>query len=187
MRTRERVVAAFSQLLGDGSYADLSVTEVCRVAGVHRVTFYGHWPDLDSLATDVFAGMIDEMSVVPVRPTDSQLSPHEIAQDYAEAMRRILRVIAERREDYRTLLASPGGGIAARLVPVVQARAELMTSRLESRGLDTSGSGRFGAAFIAGGVVAAFTEWSQSNSVDVDAATAEILSQMPAWWPQPDL
>ena len=44
-KTRKLLVEALAQLLEEKSFQELSVTDICRRAMVHRTTFYAHFND----------------------------------------------------------------------------------------------------------------------------------------------
>lgn len=57
-RTRERVVAAASQLLLDGGVAGLTVEAVIQRSGVARSTIYRHWPTRGDLVASAFSALM---------------------------------------------------------------------------------------------------------------------------------
>ena len=48
-KTRKLLVEALAQLLEEKSFQELSVTDICRRAMVHRTTFYAHFNDKQEL------------------------------------------------------------------------------------------------------------------------------------------
>ena len=52
-RTREKVLAAAHELLRDHGPGGLSYSALAESSGVGRATLYRHWPDIDSLLTDL--------------------------------------------------------------------------------------------------------------------------------------
>ena len=58
MRTRERIDAAFVQLLHRRSYGDIRVSDITKKAGVGRATFYAHYSDKDELLRSQFERIV---------------------------------------------------------------------------------------------------------------------------------
>ena len=44
--TRKRIEAVVQDLLQTKKLQEITVSEVCRLAGIHRTTFYGHFLDI---------------------------------------------------------------------------------------------------------------------------------------------
>ncbi len=59
--TRERIVAAATELIRDRPYAELNVDEVMRAAGLGRTIFYRHFDDLGDLMLRVNRPAIAEL------------------------------------------------------------------------------------------------------------------------------
>ncbi|WP_129843720.1 TetR/AcrR family transcriptional regulator [Streptomyces sp. RFCAC02] len=186
VRTRERVVRALFDALAAAPLEELTVARLCRDAGVHRVTFYGHWPDIRTLAADVFAEEVDRLARVPEDVISEAAGPAELAAAYERALRDQLREILERRDVYRTLFASGSdAGFRRRLLAAQQERAEAAVTQLARAGAEVPGrASAYPAAFIAGGVVAAFEAWAVGGATGVEAAARAITAQLPGWWPR---
>jgi AcrR family transcriptional regulator len=60
-QSRERIVAAVEELVRHTSYAELSVDEVMREAGIGRTLFYRHFDDLADLLMRAGREAIDEL------------------------------------------------------------------------------------------------------------------------------
>ena len=60
-QSRERIVAAAEELVRHTSYAELSVDEVMREAGIGRTIFYRHFDDLADLLMRAGREAIDEL------------------------------------------------------------------------------------------------------------------------------
>ncbi|WP_460800765.1 TetR/AcrR family transcriptional regulator [Microbacterium sp. GXF6406] len=183
LRTREAIVAAIRDAVSEVPLEALSVSEICRRAGVHRVTFYGHWPDASSAIIDAFASLIDRVAAVDVDIVAAARTPRELAARYEAALAgQFIQIIAH-RPVYRALMASPA--FEQELFRALHARAEAAIAALEALGTAVPGSGSgIAAAQLSGGVVAASTAWARSDQDDVDAVTVESIAQLPGWWPR---
>ena len=66
-RTHESLTNALFDLLRQHDLTEISISELCRTAGVHRTTFYGHYADIYAFAGDSFASILDDVSgAIPV-------------------------------------------------------------------------------------------------------------------------
>jgi AcrR family transcriptional regulator len=59
---RPRVRAAFEALVGELGFADLTVEELARRAGVSRMTFYAHWSNKYELLAEVAGETVRELA-----------------------------------------------------------------------------------------------------------------------------
>ncbi len=186
VRTRERLVHALLDSLAAHPLESLSVAGICRLAGVHRVTFYGHWPDIRSLAAEVFAQSVDRLARVPQEVISAAAGPADLAAAYERALRGQLREILDHRAVYRALFASDSdAGFRRRMVAAQRERARAAIRELARLGVEIPGSATgHPAAYIAGGVVAAFEVWALGDATDVEAAATDIAAQLPGWWPR---
>ncbi|UCM86654.1 TetR/AcrR family transcriptional regulator [Streptomyces marincola] len=186
VRTRERLTNAFRDALPETSLDQLSVAEICRRAGVHRVTFYGHWPDIRSLAAEVFAQSVDRLARVPQDVISAAAGPADLAAAYERALRGQLREILDQRAAYRALFTSDtDAGFRRRLEAAQRERALAAIRELTRLGVAVPGAAAgYPAGYIAGGVVTAFETWALGDATDVEAAATDIAAQLPHWWPR---
>lgn len=184
LRTRTLILQAVRDALTEVPIDDLTVSELSRRAGVHRVTFYGHWPDVQAAASDAFAEVIDRLATIDERDVAIATRPGELASHYQRALVAQLVEIRDHRDVYRTLAASPA--FARRLIETLGGRAELAVTSLVRLGVRVPGvESGLATAYIAGGIVAASLEWARTDDDDVEAAAQEINAQLPGWWPEP--
>jgi len=184
LRTRTLILQAVRDALTEVAIDDLTVSELSRRAGVHRVTFYGHWPDVQAAASDAFAEVIDRIATIDERDVATATRPGELATRYQRALVAQLVEIRDHRDIYRTLADSPI--FARRLIEALHDRAALAVSSLVQLGVDVPGAGSgLATAHIAGGIVAASLHWARTDDQDVEEAARQITAQLPAWWPQP--
>ncbi|WP_051359483.1 TetR/AcrR family transcriptional regulator [Paucisalibacillus globulus] len=62
LRTRSNLKKAMLKILQEKEFKDISITEIAKVAGCNRVTFYSHYSDSTLLLTDIFQDYLDELS-----------------------------------------------------------------------------------------------------------------------------
>jgi AcrR family transcriptional regulator len=64
-RSRQTVLTATIELLGEVGYGALAMEAVAARSGVAKSTIYRHWPNRDALVTDAFAALREEASTAP--------------------------------------------------------------------------------------------------------------------------
>ncbi|MDY0909933.1 TetR/AcrR family transcriptional regulator [Microbacterium sp. CFBP9034] len=183
-RTREALGSALVRLLQVQPLDELSVAALCREAGVHRTTFYGHADGVDTFAVAWFTRDIDDLSAV----APAAESPRDVAGEYLHALRATLQHVAAQRTVFRAMFASGSrGALRSALEERLRSRAALAIDVLDAHGaagLPSGGRARVEAsAFIAGGLVGVIEAWTQESDDDADAAGARVLALMPRWWP----
>lgn len=57
---QKRIKSAFLKLLGENDYAKITVTQICKEAGISRVTFYIWYEGKDSLMDDFFNDILED-------------------------------------------------------------------------------------------------------------------------------
>ena len=182
LRSRTSILEAIRAALAESPIDDLTVSEISRRAGVHRVTFYGHWPDVRAAAFDAFAEVIDGIATIDEQDVASATHPAELAAHYRRALTAQLSEIRDRRAIYRSL--SESSAFSRRLLEALTDRAELAVQAMVRLGVDVPGAASgTAAAHLAGGVVAASARWARTDDDDIEAATSEFAAQLPGWWP----
>ena len=66
MTTEENILNAYNRLASSKRVDQITVSDICRTAGIHRTSFYGHFQDIHTLQSKVDAlqriGMNTELS-----------------------------------------------------------------------------------------------------------------------------
>ncbi|WP_026926173.1 TetR/AcrR family transcriptional regulator [Granulicoccus phenolivorans] len=60
-RTRAHLRRALAELLGQHQFREITVTQLCAAALVHRTTFYKHYADKEALFDDLLSDRINEV------------------------------------------------------------------------------------------------------------------------------
>ncbi len=173
-RTRRTLTAlrqALATLLEDKPLSHITVSELCRVAGIHRTTFYKHFDAVPEVAATVVHDL-GRSVVGPRRSDDGGLT-------YRAWLTAVLEHVAEHRRLYARLIGS--GGDPA-LVRAVSWQFRLRTDRfLRETGAaaerDIAVLSRvLGYGFY--GLVEGTLE--DDDTVDVDASVERFLATLPA-------
>ncbi|WP_431028342.1 TetR/AcrR family transcriptional regulator [Lysinibacillus sp. LZ02] len=62
IRTRKKLKDAVLTLVKEKDFKAISITEIAKVAGCNRVTFYSHYEDSTQLLADIFKDYLDELA-----------------------------------------------------------------------------------------------------------------------------
>lgn len=90
-RTRAHLRRALAELLAHRSFREITVTELCEAAMVHRTTFYKHYADKDALFDDLLGERIGQLfleaGLHPGRPVSEPGRPVERLAGFLGRMR----------------------------------------------------------------------------------------------------
>jgi AcrR family transcriptional regulator len=189
VRTRQALAEALVRVLERSALADITVAELCREAGVHRTTFYGHADSVDDFALAEFSRGIDRLITVDVTPGAE--TPGNVAARYLGSMRAVFEHVAEDRAGYRALFGAKTRGLFRRALDErVRNRARIALGVWREQGVAGAPADDVtveeAAAFIAGGLVGLIETWALGESTDADAAVLRSSVLMPKWWPEPE-
>lgn len=93
-QSREKIQAIFMQLLQTKELSEISVSDICKQAGLNRTTFYSNYEDIYALA-DVVRESLEENLGVLYR---DEVVNHYNSNDYLK----LFRHIAENQMIYKT-------------------------------------------------------------------------------------
>jgi AcrR family transcriptional regulator len=181
-RTHEALTSALFDLLRRHDLTEISISELCRTAGVHRTTFYGHYADIYAFAADSFAHILDDLGSVGDIDSFDDLSPEEVTAVYGESTRRELAHILEHRAAYRMMFGTRvDAGFRRELYQRTLRRASLALAVWQRYGFGAGIDTATAASYIAGGSVGVLEDWAFSDDTDTDARTDAIMASWPAW------
>ncbi|MGW9114731.1 TetR/AcrR family transcriptional regulator [Microbacterium sp. NPDC055683] len=182
LRSRQRLQDALRVLLTREDLTEIGVAELCREAGVHRTTFYGHYTTVGDVAADLYASWLDEVGTVSALPGETLA---ELAARYADTTVTVLRSVTAERRTLRVLLASELSlSFRRRLQALFDERCLIAVRLFRERGLDVDFDDELAAAFVSGGIVGAILHWAGEDDADEEAYARAIISHMPPWWPR---
>ena len=58
IKTKKNLKATLIEMMGEISFEQISITELCKRAEISRITFYAHYSDKYALADDIFSDML---------------------------------------------------------------------------------------------------------------------------------
>jgi AcrR family transcriptional regulator len=186
-RSRESLRAAIYELASTRPATSISVTELCRTAGVTRETFYRHATSPLQLLSDTLQAEIDGFPAA----WNSAVATEDPAELFPETARAILEHVAAHADVYRaamqpTLLpplrANLERMMRPSLIEYLQANPGLIPSGVGAE--DTSGLGML-ASYAAAGCVGAIEWWLQEAQLDLDRGARLLIAATPAFWLSP--
>jgi len=153
-RTRQRLDAAFVELLRRRTYDGIRVADIARKGGVGRATFYAHYASKDEL----LRSQADRIVVPMLRPTPDQACMID-ATDFFEHTRAAPRL-------YHSIVSGSGRRI-------VEASLEAHVARVARRGGAPTGTGAVSPALVARFVAASLlglAAWWVETTAEMSAA-----------------
>lgn len=182
VRTREALEVGLWELLRDQDLADITVAALCRRAGVHRTTFYGHYRNILEFAASVYAEVVNRLGAVDVDQRGTGRTQAEVGVLYADALRRILVHTRSEHQTYRALFAT--GTFQEALADGLRPRFLLALYAWQGYGLVPVLDCDVAAAFLGGAYAAWIEQWVAGEDDDVEAWLASLTNLLPAWWPR---
>ena len=193
-RTHEALTTALFDLLRENDLTEISISELCRTAGVHRTTFYGHYADIYAFAGDSFARILDDLAELGDESTelsdtasdgDAATAPtvEEMTAAYYASIRGQLTHILEHRGAYRMMFGTRvDAGFRRELHTRLLRHATVAVGNWNRLGLALDVDPATAAAFISGGCVGVFEQWATSDDTDVDARARDIVGAADGWY-----
>jgi AcrR family transcriptional regulator len=175
-RTQERLRSAVLQLASTTRLSQISVTDLCRAAGVTRDTFYRHAAGVAELAADALEAEL--AAVTSALGAEAAIGDGE---------RMLLEHVRARSAVYRSamepLLAAPVRAGLERslrqgLEQWVQRRPGIVPGAIAGDAAAVS----LAVAYAAAGTVGAIEQWLHTDMADLDRAVAVILAASAEWW-----
>lgn len=181
-RTRVALRDALLERIDGRDLDGLSVAGLCRSAGVHRTTFYGHYPSAEAFAVEVLADLVDEAASVDGLDGGSV---GDIADAYYATLGRMLDLLARRRGAYRSLFrSSVGNAFREALRTVLRRRLDLALDVLGRHDLGPTGRPDLATAFLAGALASTLEAFVESDRSGVEDEARVVFGLFPPWWPR---
>ncbi|HLT84591.1 MAG TPA: TetR/AcrR family transcriptional regulator [Phototrophicaceae bacterium] len=180
-RTLALLERAMSSLLETQSISTINVSELCRVAGIHRTTFYKHFSSVAEFATTMFARLFDDLAVVSEEELPDSFE--EVPEYYRRALVRMLDHIAANRPVFSRLFASGGDHHLQRIIAdVMSERTREAHHRMAARGWTLPIDEDTAAHMVGAACTAAMGVWAAQDGGDSEARSREVMAALPSWW-----
>ncbi|MEK5057381.1 TetR family transcriptional regulator [Paenibacillus sp. FSL H7-0326] len=73
-KNREELIAASKQLFMENSFLSVKIHDICKSAGVSRVTFYKHFPSMDDLIFEIQMEILQAMTEFIMREATPEMN-----------------------------------------------------------------------------------------------------------------
>lgn len=117
-KTKKAAHSAFITLLGDHSFEEITITDICRIADINRKTFYNHYTGIYQL--------MEEIENLIVREFEQLLNQYNIdtvlnkPQIFFDALNNVIR---DKYEDYFRLVSSNySTGLVTKIIAALKMR-----------------------------------------------------------------
>lgn len=112
VRTEAAIRSAFLELVRDSPVASVSVSDVCRRAGISRNAFYLHHSSMAALYAAMVDELLDDMRAACITSAERMAASGELDEELTPS---VLSVLARHEGLLRALLPSDDGSLAKRL------------------------------------------------------------------------
>ena len=111
----ECINAAFSSLLQNKELRDITVTDICEIAGIERSTFYAHYNDVAALANDYAAQIEKQVSEQPHKENDFSWI-FEYIKEHPDLFKNYFKLgVSQVSSDYKTIFFRNGAYSVAKM------------------------------------------------------------------------
>lgn len=159
---------------------DITVSEICRSAGITRDTFYRHAASAVELLADALREQLD-----------FAMRPHQRAagrEEFRAAERALLSHVADHADIYRNSLRPQL--VAPLRANLTDALATALSDHLRRHpdalpravARDDASAMSMLAAYAAAGTVGAIEVWLSSSPLDIDHGVTTIIAASPEFW-----
>ena len=100
-KTKKTLKNALMKMLDEKDFEHISITEVCRIAEVSRITFYSHYNDKYALLDDIFNDMLAAGTEDYYRRQAENNPRGRLVAGYVNMLDSILKIYYDRFEFFR--------------------------------------------------------------------------------------
>jgi AcrR family transcriptional regulator len=181
VRARRALVDAFEKAVLERSPEEITVSALCRAAGVNRSTFYQHFASPDDVALQSLGDVFDLVrdADIVLRSAGSPVAPAEASR---RAITGVVTFLAARRALFARLLGPTGPARVRDAVTTAFVDHSIdALSRMAGRPDDVDLT--VVARFLAGGVLGVVGQWLAEPESDrtAEALVEELLLCLPSW------
>lgn len=187
-KTEEKIRQALTELLPQKGLAGMTVSDVCRTAGINRGTFYAHYTDKFDLLDQQIQRLADTLTQIVLgedegaSPSDSNdESPvaNDADSDGCELFtkERVVACLTYVRENYEFIAALTANGSDTRLKDFVKDLiGELFEKSAAARGVELRFKhDDYGREMLFSGVTSVFWLWLSKGCPETPAEITEIV------------
>jgi len=171
-KTKEKLFEAFRNLLADKTYEDITVNEICTVAGIRRATFYKHFTDKHDFMSSMAMSLIQRFDS---RMSRTKLKSYPV-EYHVEYVRRLVRFLVENGELVNSIFKSKM--LASLVGMIVQENYKILCVRLAhsvENGEKLVASIDTTATLLAGGIGSIIVKWFEA---EMPTSQEELTTQI---------
>nr|WP_245364084.1 TetR/AcrR family transcriptional regulator [Cohnella thailandensis] len=151
-----------TELLQEASFESVNVTDIAKIAGINRVTFYNHYDSKDELIAEILDLQLDEyVSLMekfdPKAPTEGVIASHEsfIRINYEH--------FGQFSKVYKLLLSDDFPAYTQRFVSIMQKSIRNVLSHMKGNPDLDEEDYAFFSEWIVGGTMQTIRNWIRSG------------------------
>jgi len=164
-RTHARIREVFETLVLTRSFQEITVSEISRLVGINRKTFYAHYASTMALLTDLVHELIEECGAVNFALGDAEGTM---------PLASFFEILSRREALHRRLICSPDYGFAFQMIADSLAREKVPIAAADSEDFER----RALTVFLSGSVMQVYREWLLADKPIPEAALAAFLEKM---------
>lgn len=165
--TKQKIKGTFLRLLKEKKANQITVTEICRGAQIHRTTFYGHYEDIPSLYQEMVGEMYQEIMGYFV---DTDWKNGE------NGFEKLFRLIEERKEFFRQYFDTVGPYLSQK-ERLPELLMEHMDALVAEMGYETREELEYHQTFFCNGLVAMIQHWLSRDCRETPEELCAILER----------
>ena len=178
-KTKHALKSALLELLTTQAFDVISITELCKIANVSRITFYTHYKDKFALLDDIFNDILIIGKEGYHRRQEENNPENNLTQGYLNVLDSILSLYYERYDFFQHVVPETNPYLAFRFYRILLDTVESHTDKLKAS-YSLKYSARQIAGFICFGLFGFISE-SYTSKVpleQVQAGARQLLTDL---------
>ena len=131
-KTKRALKSALLKLLTTQAFDVISITELCKIANVSRITFYTHYKDKFALLDDIFNDMLIIGKEGYHRRQEENNPENNLTQGYLNVLDSILSLYYERYDFFQHVVPETNPYLAFRFYRILLDTVESHTDKLKA-------------------------------------------------------
>lgn len=172
--THRKIKACMQKSIEKKDLSQITVSELCKAAGINRSTFYAHFEDI----YDVTSQIQDDMEAELLEMYEKKVYPEASAAIVKEYLIILFEHTARHRRFYRAMLHDMDN-------PVMKKRMYLLKKQiilpLFHQLSINDAAGDYYFSFAVSGFIAVIRQWINANCPETPGQLADILFEMMPW------
>lgn len=163
-KTKKNLKMTLVEMLSEISFAQISITELCRRADTSRITFYAHYSDKYGLVDEIFEDML-KIGTEDYHRRQKENNPQGgLVQGYVNMLDSILAIYYDKFAFFRHTDPDKNPYLAFAFYNIVLDTVERHTSRIQKGNLKLKYSARKIAGFVCFGLLGFINECHQEKT-----------------------